>query len=77
MFNKKNIKLLFSSIHMKPFALISALIALLFIAGCYVIMFIRFIKHPSIGLGVFLVACILYPIFHKHVKEWFEKKSNN
>jgi hypothetical protein len=74
MFNKKNIKLLFSSIHMKPLPLISALIALLIIAIGLIYRFIGFIRHPSIGWGIFFVACILEPIFHKHFKEWFKNK---
>jgi hypothetical protein len=61
---------------MKPLTLISALIALLIITGCFVTIFIRFIRHPSIGLTIFFVACILYPIFHKDFKEWFKNKFN-
>ena len=75
MFKIKNIKLIFGSIHMKPLALVSALIVLVISVWGFVYLFIRFIRHPSIGLGLFFVACILYPIFYKHTKEWFKNRT--
>ena len=29
----------------------------------------------AIGLGLFFVACIFYPIFYRHAREWFKNRS--
>ena len=71
MFKIKNIKLIFGSIHMKPLALVSALIVLVISVWGFVYLFIRFIRHPSIGLGLFFVAFFFYSKFYKNTKKRF------
>ena len=72
---KRTIKSIFTAIYTKPYTSVYVLISLIsLIVGVWgwVYLFIKFIKHPTFILGAFLIACILYPIFSKHTKEFFK-----
>ena len=74
MSKKRNIKLIFISIHMKLLTVVYVLIALIIMVFALAYLVIRFIKHPTIEIVLLFVTWILILIFYKQIKQWFKNK---
>ncbi len=76
MSEKRNLKSILAAIYAKPYSLVYVLfmiISLIVVVLGWVYLIIKFVKHPTIVLGAFLIACILYPIFYKLAKGRLKK----